>query len=329
MNISDLPVVRRILHSGDPTLEYKARSLLLGEPPGSTGLKRLREAIGSSSVARSLLAGREADGTIGTHPYRKWQGPHWTLYSLAQIEYPEGDDSLHPLRDQVYGWLLDPVHLKHPQSLLLPGQKDRFRRCASQEGNALWYSLRLGIDDERTREFAERLRRWQWTDGGWNCDKRPQACSSSVIETLIPLRALAAAAGRYGDPGARKAADRAAEYFLSRRLFRRLHDGRPVREDFHHIQYPIQFYDVLFVLTVMAEMGKIRDPRCREALELLASKQRPDGGFALEECNARTSERVVTRGTRADWGPKGRTRTNPLVTIEALRVLKAAGSGAG
>jgi len=57
-------------------------------------------------------------------------------------------------------------------------------------------------------------------------------------------------------------------------------------------------------------------------LELLAAKQRPDGGFPLEAGNATTSQRMVTRGSRADWGPRGKTRTNPLVSLEALRVLQ-------
>jgi hypothetical protein len=328
-DLRDLPVVRQALAGGDPVLQYKARLWLLEEPPDSARLKKLRAAIGSSPRARSLLAGRLPDGTIGRGPYRKWQGPHWTLYSLALIDYPAGDRALRPLRDQVYDWLLDPAHLEFRQSLLLPGQEDRFRRCASQEGNAIWYSIRLGIDDERTRELVRRLCRWQWPDGGWNCDKRPQARTSSVIETLIPLRALSLAASRYGDRGAGTAARRAAEFFLARRLFRRLRDGRPIREDFFRIQYPVQFYDILFALTVMAEIGKLRDPRCREALELLAAKQCPDGGFPLEACNATTSDRLITRGSRADWGPKGKTRTNPLVSLEALRVLKAAGRYAG
>jgi hypothetical protein len=129
-----------------------------------------------------------------------------------------------------------------------------------------------------------------------------------VIETLIPLRGLFLAASRYADRGAAGAAGRAAEFFLKRRLFRRLRDGRPILEDFFLIHYPVQFYDLLFALTVMAELGRLADPRCGEALELLAAKQRPDGGFPLEACNA---------------------VTNPLVSIEALRVLKEAGRLAG
>jgi len=186
----------------------------------------------AARIAERLLSHRQADGTIATNPYRKWQGPHWTLYCLAQIGYPPGDRSLLPLRDQVYDWLLEPAHLRFPRSLRIPGQEERFRRCASQEGNAVWYSIRLGIADERTRELVARLGSWQWPDGGWNCDKRPEARTSSVIESLVTLRALTLAAAVFGDAEARKAADRAAEYFLRRSLFRRLRDGQPIRPDF-------------------------------------------------------------------------------------------------
>jgi hypothetical protein len=61
---------------------------------------------------------------------------------------------------------------------------------------------------------------WQWPDGGWNCDKRPQARASSFHETLLPLRGLSLYATTGGDVAARAAVsrDRAAELLLSRRL---------------------------------------------------------------------------------------------------------------
>jgi hypothetical protein len=182
----------------------------------------------------------------------------------------------------------------------------------------------LGIDDERTRELVRRLVAWQWPDGGWNCDKRPEAKTSSVIESMIPLRALALAETRYHDADAGRSADRAAEYFLQRKLFRRLHDGKPILKEFFLIHYPIQFYDVLFALLVMAETGRIKDGRCREALELLRSKQLPCNGFPLEALDATTKTVVCTRGTYADWGPSGKRNLNPLVTAAALWVLKKA-----
>jgi hypothetical protein len=111
-----------------------------------------------------------------------------------------------------------------------------------------------------------------------------------------------------------------------------LRDGQIIHPawggDITRIHFPIQFYDVLFVLQVMVEIGKIDDPRCAEALGLLASKRLPDGGFPAELMNCKTSTRLITRGSYAEWGSRGKMTSNPLVTIDALHVLgsKAGGS---
>jgi hypothetical protein len=96
--------------------------------------------------------------------------------------------------------------------------------------------------------------------------------------------------------------------------------GRPV----DRIQFPIRFYDILYALELMGEMGRLGDPRCADALALLESKRLPDGGFPLEERIGTTRPIVASRGTFADWGPAGTTRSNPLVTVAALGVLRGA-----
>jgi hypothetical protein len=97
--------------------------------------------------------------------------------------------------------------------------------------------------------------------------------------------------------------------------------GRP----FDRIQYPIRFYDVLYALEVMADLGRLDDPRCADALDLLEAKRLPDGGFPLEERIGTTRQVVASRGTFAEWGPSGKTRSNPLVTVAALGILRLAG----
>jgi len=320
-------LLERLINSADPTLTYRARVLAGGLAEESPEARELRAMISGSPRAAALLGHRASDGTIRLNPYVKWQGPHWTLVSLALLDYPPGDPSLIPLRDQVYAWLSSREHLRPPGTVIYADQPDRVRRCTSQEGNAIWYSLRLGLEDERTETLAERLIAWQWPDGGWNCDKRSEARSASFQETAIPLRALWAFGRRYGHRGALDAADRAAECLLGRRLLWRRRDGAIITPDWggavDRIHFPIQFYDVLFALQVMAEIGRIGDPRCEDAIRLLEAKQLAEGGFPREEPTCLTRPRIVSRGSWADWGPAGRTRSNPFVSLAAWGVLVA------
>lgn len=51
--------------------------------------------------------------------------------------------------------------LESSLSAIYPGQEDRVRHCASMDGNAIWYSVQLGLEDERTRAVVDRLINWQ------------------------------------------------------------------------------------------------------------------------------------------------------------------------
>lgn len=293
-------------------------------------MRRLRRAVGSSTMARMLRLGLRGERF---NPYRKWQGPHWTLYSLAEIGHPAGDDRLVPMRERVVDWMFAPAFLRPPSTLILPDQPERPRRCASMEGNAIWAQLVLGIvDKERVPLLVERLIAMQWPDGGWNCDKRPGARTSSVQETLLPLRGLALWARATGDSRAATAAKLAAEFLLERRLLWRKRTGVLIQPRWggpvDQIHYPIRFYDVLSALLVMVETGLIRDRRCSDALDVLEHKRLADGMFPVEWTNAKRADRIVSRGTYADWGPLSKRRGNPLVTVDALWVLREAGRAA-
>jgi hypothetical protein len=278
-------------------------------------------------MAKRLLLALEGERF---NPYRKWQGPHWTLYSLAEIAFPTGDQRLLPLRQRVMDWMFAPAFLKPPSTLFLPDQPQRPRRCASMEGNAIWSQLELGIVDERCLPLlVDRLVAFQWPDGGWNCDKRPDACGSSVQETLLPLRGLANWYRATGDQRVAESVKRAAEFLLERHLLWRKRDGKLIEPEWggpvDRISYPIRFYDVLSVLLVMAELGLLRDPRCKEALDLLEGKRLANGAFPVEWTNVKKADRIETRGTYADWGLRPKRKGNAFVTVDALYVLREAG----
>lgn len=322
MNNVKSDIIKRLLASAEPAIVYKALAGVKNLGPGSKVLKDLQNQVKNSPRVKTLLSIRNESGEIPFHPYRKWSGAHWVLAILSDLGYPPGDKSLTPLRDQVYDWLFSEKHEKSIKNI-----RGKVRRCASQEGYAVYYLLKLGLNDDRTDELARRLIEWQWPDGGWNCDKNPSAGISSFIESLIPMRALLHHARQRRNALSKKAALKTSEIFLKRRLFKSLHNGNVIKEKFIRLHYPCYYeYDILFALKVLTEGGLINDSRCNDALDLLESKRLSDGGFPAETTLYRkVTDPSISRGSLVDWGGQGKKRFNEWVTVDALSVLKAAG----
>jgi len=316
--------VEKLLESAEPSIRLRARTEILREPLDSAANKLLQARVKDSERVKLLLSERR-DGIIPYHPYAKWFGAHWILSVLADLRYPPGDNSLVPLREQVYEWLFSKAHNQYarkPEPYAGPYVTVRglVRAHASMEGNAVYYLHALGLADDRTTELADRLAEWQWPDGGWNCDKKPKAHTSSFTESLLPLRGLAyqaAATGRNRD-----SVSRAADYFLERRLFKRKRDGKVISGRFTLLHYPCYWhYDILFGLKVMKEAGFLGDERCVDAVSLLSSKRLANGGFPAEEAYYERTSRRKSRCSLVNWGGVRRNEMNEFVTCDALGVL--------
>lgn len=311
---------------------------MLNEDPSSREMVALADEVRRSARVRTLLSrllGFERAGTV-RGVYDKWQGAHWVLAALADIGYPQGDKKLIPLRDEVLDRWLAPKFFQEFEARReadaykgdgVPVMRGRYRRCASQQGNALYFLARLGIEDGRSARLVERLLHWQWPDGGWNCDKNPEADSSSFMESYFPMLGLDLYGRDHNDRAAARASERAREVFLSRRLFKRISDGRVIRSEFVALHYPLYWhYDVLGGLKAMAFVGAIRDPRCSDALDLLERKRLPDGGWPAERRYYKVNADGVELGADyVDWGGTSRRRMNEWVTADALSVLAASG----
>jgi hypothetical protein len=314
-------ILEELSQHADPIIRWKAVKIVTGSNPGVLDFSNPSGLFASSPIIHRLLSDQGADGRIPYHPYDKWFGAHWVLSILADFDYPRGDPSLKPLLEQCYAWLLSREHLSSIKTI-----NGRTRRCASQEGNCVYYSLALGLADERTDELVTRLIKWQWEDGGWNCDKRPEAVNSSFNETLIPLRGLALYAKIKGDRSVVDAVNLAAEVFLKRHLFRRIRDNQIIDENFTRLHYPNYWhYDILFALKILSEAGYITDPRCTAGLDLLESKWLDEGGFPAEGKYYRVDNKKISGHSRVDWGGTSKIHANPFITLDALTVLKQAG----
>jgi len=302
----------------EPALSWKVAVNIQGSRESSPAAAQAAERVRKAPLVKALITTCARSRSA----YKKWDGAHWVLSLLADLGYPAGDACLRPLMEHTFNtWVSAALHKDHAR--LLEG---RVRRCASQEGYAVWSSLRLGFADDRTDSLVQSLLGWQWPDGGWNCDKHPQADTSSFMETLIPLRALALYARVTSSPRVKDAAARAAEVFLCRHLYKRRRDGQVMDPHFVRLHYPLYWhYDILFGLKVLAEAGFISDPRCAAALDLLESKRLPGGGFPAEESFARPNRPDLSGYSPVRWGGTSKKKPNPFITADALYVLRCAG----
>jgi len=320
-------VIQSLVHSDEPSVRYSIRLKVLDEDAGTASMRALQEEIRTSERVHILLSEQMPDGSIPRRAYFKWAGPHWVLAMLAEMGYPAGDAGLLPLREQEYAWLLGDHHVIEYEKKRRKFGPERIRRCASQEGYAVYALHKLGLEDERLDILAARLLECQWPDGGWNCDVTVTADTSSFHESWIPLRALSALGRSRQDSRLLEAASWAAEIFLQRSMFRRLHGGEIINQGFLSLYYPFYWrYTVLSGLKAIMEAGMIRDPRCNEALDWLESRQLAGGGFPADTKFYRVTENPeISGGSLAGWGKANGKDMNEFVTAEALAVLHAAG----
>jgi hypothetical protein len=302
-----------LLSSDEPAVRYLTRRDVLGER-----VEPDADEILSGPKVKALLAGQQADGGFGGHPYKKWTGAHWRLVSLVELAAPASDPRVSAVAERVLGWLAGAGRWRRLKVI-----DGLVRRCASLEGNGLAACSRLGLaGDERAELLARSLVEWQWPDGGWNCDLKASGRRSSFHESFVPAWGLHEYAQATGAEWANEAAQRTAELFLEHRVFRSLRTGEPINRQWLDFHYPPYWhYDVLQALVVLGRLGRLDDPRASDALDLVEERRRPDGLWAAgaywwSRPGAKRLPEVV------DWGRRG---PNEMVTLNALRVLRQAG----
>ncbi len=177
--------------------------------------------------------------------------------------------------------------------------------------------LALGIGSyfgQDVRGIADRLLTEQMEDGGWNCEQENGSVRGSFDTTIDVLEGLLAYERATGDRRVKPIRERGEEFLLERGLFRRKSTGEVANEDYLRFSYPTRYiYDILRALDYLRSTGAAPDPRVAEAVELVRSKQRADGRWALENTHP---GRVHFELDEGDGKPS---RWN---TLRAMRVLE-------
>lgn len=239
-------------------------------------------------------------------PWDRSKGQPWTAtaYSLVAL----ADFGVHPHNERVQravALVRDNSRWENAGQAFFSGEVEP---CIN--GMVVLLGAYFGQDVE---PVVARLVSEQLEDGGWNCEAQNGSVRSSFHTTIRVLEGLLAHERATGGSKATVAARRKGEqYLLERKLFRRKSTGEVVNAAWLQFSFPTRWhYDVLRGLEYFRLVGDPPDPRMREAMDLLRSKQQPDGTWLLENTHPGAVHFALDEG---DGRPS---RWN---TLRALRV---------
>ncbi len=173
-------------------------------------------------------------------------------------------------------------------------------------------------DDPRVRAAFNWLVKEQKPDGGWHCF----GGRSGTLDCWEALSAYATLPRTKWTRSIGRSAERGAEFYLQRELFR---EGRKPYRPWLRFHYPIHYYyDLLVGLEILTQLGYGDDSRMRPALDILKEKRRSDGSWALDpvhpDMGPGAGYRLGNRVRR--FALEKARKPSRWITLKALRVLK-------
>ncbi len=299
------------LLDGDPAIRWQVLRDLNDASPDEVDAERAR--VEREGWGARLLALEGPDGL--------WEGG--ACFPAGYTGDGEGQPwtaTMHTLQTlEVLG--LDPASESARQGIALIAENGRWEHEGQRyfegevepciNGRTIETGAYFGVDVAPivARILAERL-----DDGGWNCEVENGSVRSSfdtTINVLDGLLEFERATG--GSPEVAAGRRSGEEYLLERGLFRRRSTGEIAQPAYLEFAFPYYWhYDVLRALDYFRFAGADPDPRMAEAVEIVRSKQQPDGRWLLD----RIHPGRVHLDLEAEVGAPSRWNT-----LRSLRVL--------
>ena len=299
------------LLDSDPGIRWQVLRDLAGAPAEVVAGERARVATEGWGSRLLALQGEDGQWEGGALFPAEWrpdgQGQPWsaTAYSLVALR-DFGVDARCDQARRAVAQVRDNCRWEHAGQPFFSGEVEP---CINGMVIELGAYFGQNVDSVVARLLGEQLE-----DGGWNCEAENGSVRSSFATTIRVLEGLLAHERATGGSAESVAARRRAEdYLLERRLFRRKSTGEVVDAAWLKFSFPTRWhYDVLRGLEYFQAAGEAPDPRVDEAIDLLRSKQQPDGTWLLENTHPGKVHFTMEDG---DGRPS---RWN---TLRAMRVL--------
>lgn len=271
---------------GDPAIRWQVLRDLLREPEHAVERERrkvAREGWGARLLRRQAPAGTWAAGkTAGGGLYSpKWISTTYTMHLLRDL----GLSAANRQARVACRLLLDGG--LQPDGGINYGTWAQWTRSSETciTGMVLSILSYFEVEDDRVDTLADHLLRQQMPDGGWNCQRRHGATHASVHTTISVLEGL-----RFYElhrarkvPEIRAAQRYGREFLLVHRLFRSQRTEEVINPIFLRFAFPPRWhYDILRALDYFQAAGAPRDPRLREAIDVVRAKRSADGRWRLQ-----------------------------------------------
>ena len=300
------------LLEGDPAIRWQVLRDLTGAPAEEVAAERARvahEGWGARLLALEDPDGLWAGGACFPASYRgEGEGQPWTA-------------TMHTLQTlQLLG--LDPASAAARRAIPLIASNGRWEHEGQRyfdgevepciNGRTIDTGAYFGVD---IMPIVDRILDERLPDGGWNCEAERGSVRTSFDTTINVLEGLLELERATAAPAEVRAARRSGEeYLLERSLFRRKSTGEVVDPAYLDLAFPYYWhYDVLRALDHFRRAGADPDPRMAEAVEVVRSKQQPDGRWLLDRVHPGDVHFHLEGGvgTASRWN-----------TLRALRVLR-------
>jgi len=315
-----------LLEKDNPSVRYFALRHLLDRAAADREVQAARRAIMRSEPVQKILTAQNPEGywvKPGSGYSPKYQSTAWQILFLAEL----GADGRNKQMRRSVKYYLEHAQATHGGFSAAQNVAPSLAvHCLN--GNMIWALVALGYgSDERVGRAVEWLAgaitgddfQWFYASGtpgpGFRCVANAgKPCAWGAVKALRALTNLPLA---LRSSKVKKATALTVEFLLSRDLSKADYPyTERVSGEWFKLGFPLSYTsDVLEALLALGEAGYARDPRLKNAIELVLSKRNADGRWALKHSlNGKMWTDIEAKGKPSKW-----------ITLRALSVLKAAG----
>jgi hypothetical protein len=317
-----------LLEAENPSVRYFALTQVLDKPQSDSEVAAAKEAIMRIGVVPKILSKQNSEGGW-EEPEKfytaKYKGTVWQLVILSELGADGKDERIQKACEFILAASQDresggfsPWHSvkmgggRH--SVVIP--------CLT--GNMVYSLIRLGLlKDKRVQRGVDWIVRYQRFDDGdshapniWPYENLVSGCfgkHSCHMGVVKSLKALAEIPANKQSEEVKDTIAQGSEYMLKHHIYKRSHNLAKVsKPGWLRFGFPLMYQDdVLEILGILTKLG-YRDERMQDALDLVVSKQDPQGRWILENTfNGRFQTNIEQKGEPSKW-----------ITLNALTILK-------